>query len=266
MDTTSSSRIISASVEGTICTIRIDNPEKRNALLSDSYRAIGELVLAAGNDPKIRAVIITGDEKAFCAGMDIDVFNETADFEVGPLGTAPSMVDIEMMANAITRSPIPVLAAVEGACAGIGASVAFATDLIIAAEDAFVVLPFGRIGLMPDGGAVATAAASMGRHRAMALVLAQTPISAKEAFAAGLVAKVTEKGQALATAQAIAQTFSASPRGALAVTKAAVNKASLSHLGDSLALECVEQTALLGTAEHKKGVKAFLEKRTEHFD
>ncbi|GAB3078035.1 enoyl-CoA hydratase/isomerase family protein [Corynebacterium aquatimens] len=266
MDTSSSSPIITAEVDGTIATIRISNPEKRNALRADSYRAIGELVLRAGNDASIRAVIITGDDTAFCAGMDVESFANAEEFNVAPHGVAPALVDIEMMADAITRCPIPVIAAVEGACAGIGASVAFATDIIIASEEAFVVLPFGRIGLMPDGGAVATAAASMGRHRAMALVLAQLPLSAKEALAAGLVAKLSPKGQALATAQELARSFSTSPRGALAATKAAVNKAALRGFNESLAFEAQTQTALLGTEEHQQGVAAFLNKRTHQFD
>ncbi|WJY68624.1 enoyl-CoA hydratase-related protein [Corynebacterium auris] len=253
--------VISAAVEESTLTITIVNPAKRGALEPESYKAIGDLIRAAGNDAAIRAVIITGDDTAFSSGMDIDSFSDPgAPVEMGVVET---MDEIAYMATAITRSPVPVIAAVEGACAGIGASVAFLADIIVAGEKAFFTIPFTAIGLIPDGGAAATLAASIGRHRAMAMTLLHTRIPAEDARAFGLVAETAPV--ALKRAREIALGFHSSPREALGRAKAAVNRASLSALPDALACEAQIQTRLLGTAEHKEGVSAFRERRTARF-
>lgn len=257
MDTSLARGIITASVEGSTATIAINNPAKRGALEPDSYRTIGDLVRSASNDTSVRAVIITGDSSAFSSGMDLDAFEH---IEVpGEMGVVGTMDDIEYMANAITRAPVPVIAAVEGACAGIGASLAFLCDLIIAGEKAFFTIPFTAIGLVPDGGAVATLAASIGRHRAMAMAMLHTRIPAAEAVAHGLVTETAP--DALTRAREIAGDFRSSPREALGRTKAAVNRAALAQLPEALAAEAQVQSRLLSSADHREGLAAFRERR-----
>ncbi|SDR75647.1 enoyl-CoA hydratase-related protein [Corynebacterium timonense] len=263
MDTSFARGVISAAVEGSTLTITIDNPAKRGALQPDSYRAIGDLVRSASNDASIRAVIITGDSTAFSSGMDVDAFAGAAADSPPEMGVADTLYDIEYMAGVLTRSPLPVIAAVEGACAGIGASVAFLADIIIAGENAFFTIPFTKIGLIPDGGAAVTLAASVGRHRAMAMALLHSRIPAAEAHEYGLVAEVAP--DALARAREIADSLVGSPREALGRAKAAVNQASLAGLSQSLATEAQIQTRLRGTAEHREGVSAFRERRAPRF-
>lgn len=251
---------ITSETRGTTEIVRISNPAKRNALEPDSYWAIGDAVNAANANPEIRCVIITGDESAFCSGMDLQAFLSENSAEAA----SHSLGGIEHVIYAITRADVPVIAAAEGAIAGIGASLACACDLIVAGQSAFITLPFGRIGLMPDGGAVATLAASVGRHRAMLLVLRQERIPAADAIKMGLVAEITE-GPALDLALEWAEEFRFSPRGAVAQTKRAVNRVSLPQLPLSLAEEAREQTLLTQSAEHKEGVAAFLERRAPKF-
>lgn len=252
---------ITSDIDGAVAIVRISNPAKRNALEPDSYWAIGDAVQAASADPAVRCIIVTGDEKAFCSGMDIEAFTGESTVEVA----AQSLGGIEHMIGSITRADVPVIAAAEGAVAGVGASLACACDLIVAAESAFITLPFGRIGLMPDGGAVATLAASIGRHRAMQLVLLQERIAAGDAVDFGLFAEVTPAGGALEKAQQWAESFSSSPRGAVTETKRAVNRVALTELPNSMVNEARFQTELLQSPGHKEGVAAFLENRAPKF-
>ncbi|SIS51452.1 enoyl-CoA hydratase/2-(1,2-epoxy-1,2-dihydrophenyl)acetyl-CoA isomerase [Corynebacterium appendicis CIP 107643] len=252
---------ITSLIDGATALVRISNPSKRNALEPDSYWAIGDAVQAANANPEVRCIIVTGDEKSFCSGMDIEAFTGESTAEVA----AHSLGGIEHMIGSITRADVPVIAAAEGAVAGVGASLACACDLIVAAESAFITLPFGRIGLMPDGGAVATLAASIGRHRAMQLVLLQERIPAADAVDFGLFAEVTPTGGALEKAKQWAESFTASPRGAVAETKRAVNRVSLTELPNSMVNEARFQTELLQSPGHKEGVAAFLERRAPKF-
>lgn len=252
---------ITSLIDGTTALVRISNPSKRNALEPDSYWAIGDAVQAANANPEVRCIIVTGDEKSFCSGMDIEAFTGESTTEVA----AHSLGGIEHMIGSITRADVPVIAAAEGAVAGVGASLACACDLIVAAESAFITLPFGRIGLMPDGGAVATLAASIGRHRTMQLVLLQERIPAADAVNFGLFADVTPDGEALDRAKQWAESFSASPRGALAQTKRAVNRVALTELPNSMINEARFQTELLQSPGHKEGVAAFMEHRAPKF-
>lgn len=248
-------------MEGTTEIVRISNPAKRNALEPDSYWAIGDAVRAASTRPEIRCVIITGDESAFCSGMDLAAFIAGGSEEAA----AHSLAGIEHVINAITRADVPVIAAAEGAVAGIGASLASACDVIVASDNSFITLPFGRIGLMPDGGAVATLAASVGRHRAMQIALRQERIPAADAQHMGLVAEVVAAGAALETALQWAEEFRGSPRGAITETKRGINRVTLGQLALSLAEETRAQTALTQTEEHKEGVRAFMERRAPTF-
>lgn len=252
---------ITSLIRGSLAIVRISNPAKRNALEPDSYWAIGDAVQSANANSDVRCIIITGDEKSFCSGMDIEAFTGESTAEVA----ARSLGGIEHMIGSITRADVPVIAAAEGAVAGVGASLACACDLIVAAESSFITLPFGRIGLMPDGGAVATLAASIGRHRTMQLVLLQERIPAADAVNFGLFADVTADGEALDRAKQWAMSFSTSPRGALAQTKRAVNRVALTELPNSMINEARFQTELLQSPSHKEGVAAFMEHRAPKF-
>ncbi len=173
---------------------------------------------------------------------------------------------LNALVTEIQAAEIPVIAAVEGAAAGAGASLAFACDLIVAGEESYFTLPFGKIGLIPDGGVSLTALASVGRHRALALALLQDKLGVAEAEAAGLVATRAPQGHALATALEVAQRLHIAPRDALAKAKEAINRTALGQLDGQLAWEEPTQYAQMASAGHKEGVIAFLEKRPARFD
>ena len=133
-------------------------------------------------------------------------------------------------------------------------------------EESYFTLPFGKIGLIPDGGVSLTALASLGRHRALALSLLQDKLGVEEAAEAGLVAARAPQGQALETALKVAERLHIAPRDALAKAKEAINRTALSQLGEQLQWEEPTQYAQMASAGHKEGVMAFLEKRPAKFD
>lgn len=253
--------IISTTLEGAVATVRIENPSARNAVDRFAMQALADEVTAAARRPEVRAVVITGGTRAFCAGAALG--NDDAELTADPANTV--MAAAGAMIRAVVEAPVPVIAAVEGAAAGIGASLAFACDLVVASETAFFLLPFGRIGLVPDGGIALTAAASLGRARTMELALRQERLAAAEAAQAGAVSVVVPEGEALGRAQEWAAEFSGSSRRALAETKAAVNRVTIGRLAETLEEETRLQSELLGTEDYREGVAAFLERRTPKF-
>ena len=248
---------ISSGRDGNVAVVTIDKPQRRNALTHAEFLELAQAVERAGADAAVRAVVLTGASPAFCAGADL-VDGDDADG--APMANATAMI------RAVTDCPVPVVAAVEGAAAGIGASLALACDLIVAGKSGFFTLPFGRIGLVPDGAACLTVAASLGRARAMQLAMTQSRLPAEEAAAAGLVAEVVEDGEALSAArELVAGVLAGSPREALAEVKALINGATLADLDGQLAVEAEVQPRLLTSEGHREGVAAFLERRSPDF-
>lgn len=257
--------------EGSALIAQINNSARRNAIAKEHCEALSAALGDASQDPSIRALIITGDETAFCAGADIVAAAQAA-AAAQQSGETPNPAESTMLpqlnalVTEIQAAEIPVIAAVEGAAAGAGASLAFACDLIVAAEESYFTLLFGKIGLIPDGGVSLTALASVGRHRALALALLQDKLGVAEAEAAGIVAKRAPQGQALEAALQLAQRLHIAPRDALAKAKEAINRTALGQLDEQLAWEEPAQYAQMDSAGHKEGVMAFLEKRPARFD
>ena len=240
---------------GPAAVVTIDLAEAHNALDRHAMAELAEAVRSAARSPQVRAVILTGaGGRAFCAGFRLGTMDEEA--ERDPEGTV--MAAVAGMIRAVLEAPVPVIAAVEGAAAGGGASLAVAADLVVAGESAYLLLPFGKVGLVPDGGIVQTLAESLGRHRAMDLMLRQRRLSAGEAAQAGLVSEVVPDGSAVATAVTWAEGLAQTPRQALVETKAAVNRRTVDLVEETLAAESRVQAELLRTQEHRARVAAFL--------
>jgi enoyl-CoA hydratase len=172
-------------------------------------------------------------------------------------------------ANRVTRALValdkPVVASVGGVAAGVGCSMALACDLAVAAESASFLLAFSRIGLMPDGGATATVAASVGRARAMRMALLGERLPAHAAYDAGLVSHVVADDELDATVDGLAARLAAGPPLSYAATKKAVNAATLGQLDEALERERTGQTILLRTDDVAEGMRAFGEKRRPRF-
>lgn len=247
------------STDGGALRLTFDRPDRLNALTAAmADRLAQEVEDAAGRD-EVRVVVLRGRGGAFSAGADVSGHDAHENFDVSSLDRANRMV------RAITTSPKPVVASVAGVAAGVGCSIALACDLVVAAESASFLLAFSRIGLMPDGGATATVAASVGRARAMRMALLGEPMAAQEALATGLVSHVVPDEGLDGEVEQIVGGLVAGPPLAFTATKRAVNAATLAALEGALERERSGQTVLLRTADAAEGMRAFSERRRPVF-
>lgn len=239
--------------------VTLNRPEVFNALSDTMSDELAALVEEATSNDSVRVVVITGTGAAFSAGADISGENANENFDVTALDRANRIV------RAITTLDKPVVAAVNGVAAGVGCSAALAADVVIACESASFLLAFARIGLMPDGGATATVAASIGRARAMRMALLAEPLSAREAHDAGLIAEVVADDRFDETVARLVRRLAGGPPLAFAATKKAINAATLTELDAALERERTGQTVLLRTTDLAEGMRAFSEKRRPTF-
>ena len=254
--------LVQQEIDGDLAIIELANPKKRNALTHTAFGEVARAVAECAATDSVRAIIITGAGEHFCSGLDLtagEALSAASDEQV-----RDSMGELNAMITNIVNADVPVIAAIEGAAAGVGASLALACDLLIAGRSAFFVLPFGRIGLLPDGGAMQTLSAALGRAVTMRMALLQQPLSAEAAQQAGLV-ELVDDGGALGAARECAQALRAASSGALAATKHGVNAASLGQPEKALESEAQVQPQLLRSEGHREGVQAFLERRAPRF-
>src|SRR6476661_5747804 len=244
--------------EAGVLRLTMNRPERLNALTAAmSDRVAAELEGAATRDD-VRVVLVAGAGGAFCSGADLSGADAHQNFDVTSLDRANRII------RAVTGLDKPVVAAVDGVAAGVGCSTALACDLVVASPRASFLLAFARIGLMPDGGATATVAASVGRARAMRMALLGEALDAQEAYDAGLVSHLAADDFE-GTVEGLVALLAAGPPLSYAATKKAVNAATLGHLHDALERERTGQTILLRTADVAEGMLAFGEKRLPEF-
>jgi enoyl-CoA hydratase len=243
-----------------VLSVTIDRPESLNSLTPRVLDGLADAFERAATDPRVRVARLGGTGRGFSSGAGIGV-NETGD------GHEPveTLIQANRAVRAIVNLPRPVVAVVQGPTAGVGVSLALACDLVIASEKAFFLLAFTKIGLMPDGGASALVAASIGRARAMKMALLAERLPADEALAAGLVTAVHPAGDLESEANKVIERLLAGPAVAYAKTKQAINGATLSDLDAALARETAGQHVLLNSRDLREGIKAFQEKRDPTF-
>ena len=230
-----------------------------NAVTTEVLDAIASAFEEHASDPAVRVAVLTGAGRAFCTGADLS----GGDLERGSAGT--TLVAANRTVAAIQAFPRPVVGAVNGPAAGVGVSLAIACDLTVATASSYFLLAFTRVGLMPDGGATALVAASIGRARALKLALLACPLSASEAVVAGLIADVYADGDFETSVDDLVQGLSVGPRTAYSHTKNAINAATLANLDEAFGREHDGQTALLLGPEFEEGAAAFLAKRPADF-
>ncbi len=238
-----------------ILTIQFNRPEAMNALHLDAFLAL-EAALA-DLSPEVQAIIVKGNERAFCSGADVSLMSPGQ----GSLG----MEKITRLMQTYRDVEVPVIAAVSGPAAGIGCSLALMADYVLMSEKSYLMLAFTRIGLMPDGGATALVAASAGRHRALRMALTAEKLPATSALEWGLASEVVAPDLLDTRAGEVAATFAKSATIALGRTKRAINDATLTELDAALGREATGQDALRTTEDYAEGVAAFLEKRPAVF-
>lgn len=248
-------------VADAIATITLDRPGSLNALTVPMKTELLAALRAVARDRTVRAVVLTGAGRAFCAGQDL---RERLEPDAAPLA-----VELRERYNPIISAMRalhqPIVGAINGVAAGAGASLAFACDIRLAAEGASFVLAFGRIGLVPDSGSTWFLPRLVGPAKAAELALTGEPLSAADAERFGLVARVVPPEALAAEARATAARLAGLAPVALALTKQALERSWSVDLDAALEDEAYRQGIAGATADHAEGIAAFLEKRPARF-
>ena len=246
-----------------VARITLNRPDRLNSFTAAMH---GELAAAldeaAGDD--VRAVLLTGAGRGFCAGQDL------ADRAVAPGGAPVDLGDsVERyyapLIRHLTSLPKPVICAVNGVAAGAGANIALACDVVLAARSARFIQSFTNIGLIPDSGGTWVLPRLVGQARALGLALTGEPLSAEKAESWGLIWKCVADDALLPEATALAEHFAAGPTRGLAETKRLIRGASTRSLDDELNLERDAMRDLGFSADYREGVAAFTAKRPPTF-
>lgn len=244
-----------------VATITLARPEALNALDRPMKAALLTALRRVDRDAAVRAVILTGEGRAFCAGQDLrEPFggdHPTLEDEVRDRYN-PLIVTLRRLAK-------PVIGAINGVAAGAGCSLALACDIRLASDGASFMLAFGRVGLVPDSGASWFLPRLVGSARAAELALVGDPLSAADAERLGLVSRVVPADALLAEARALAVRLAAGSPRAMALTKRALAFADTATLEEALANEAYLQGIAGRSADHAEGLAAFREKRPPRF-
>ena len=257
------SEVLLSRREGAVLILTNNNPAARNALSPELYEAIRQSLAAAAADPSVGAVVLTGEGGHFCSGGDLRKLATRR--ELTEAGRQAVLEDLNSLIRAVRNFPKPVIAAVEGAAAGAGMSLALACDMLVVARNAVFSVAYVKVGLTPDGGSTALLAEFVSRQVLTELCLTGERISGERMHALGCVNRLTETGQALETAVELAASIAKGPQQAMASIKALCGVAHHQTLNEQLALEAQHMVQAQVSEESREGIGAFLEKRTPDF-
>jgi 2-(1,2-epoxy-1,2-dihydrophenyl)acetyl-CoA isomerase len=250
-------------VDAAVATITLDRPDALNALTVEMKLALLEAVERAAADDGVRAVVLTGAGRGFCVGQDL---REHADgLAAGDTELTTVREHYNPIVTALTSLPKPVIAAVNGMAAGAGASLAFACDFRLAADNAAFLMAFARVGLGPDTGASWTLQRLVGFGRAMAMLMLAEPVTAQQALDMGLVNGIVAAEDLPAAAAELAAKLAAGPTVAYAGIKQALGVAATSDLATALEAEAQVQARCGRTDDHRNATEAFLAKQQVTF-
>jgi enoyl-CoA hydratase/carnithine racemase len=249
--------------QGRTMVLTLSNPEHRNALGPEMYAAGVEALSVAESNPEVRSVVITGEGKVFSAGGNLQRLQ--ANRQLPPEVQAQSVESLHSWVEAIRTFPKPVIAAVEGAAAGAGFSLALACDLIVAADDAIFVMAYINIALSPDGGASWSLSQALPRQLVGELLLGGERMTARRLHELGVVNRVTPGGGALDEAMALAEKLNAKAPNAVASMKELINDADGTTLNQQLAAERDHLVRNLHHANAGIGIAAFLARQTPDY-
>jgi 2-(1,2-epoxy-1,2-dihydrophenyl)acetyl-CoA isomerase len=250
--------------DGGAARITLNRPETLNAWHADFGRELKQAIEVDAADPSVRAVLITGAGRGFSSGADLK-----AGFDPAEDGKPDILKELNETYHPIMEAlrglEKPVVAAVNGPAVGIGASLAFACDLILAAESAYFGLAFVNIGLMPDGGSTLFVPTAVGKARAFQMALLGERVEAARALDWGLINFVHADDKLLDEADALVKRLAAGPTRSYASSKKALNRMLYPDLRGQLSLEADLQHALARTHDFQEGALAFIEKREPAF-
>lgn len=251
---------LAVSSDGGVLRLTLDRPATLNALDWQVLDEAATQVRNASDDPAIRVIVLTGSGRAFSSGAQLGEREEHPDGKLSTLDHGNALVE------AIVGSPKPVVAAVNGIAAGIGATIALSCDLVVAKRSGYFLLAFVNIGLMPDGGATALVPAAIGRARAARMALLGERIPADTALDWGLISHVVDDDSFDAEVDVIVAKLASGAGQAIARTKAALADSTLTALRQAHATERAGQRELFLTRDFAEGVQAFLDKRPARFE
>jgi 2-(1,2-epoxy-1,2-dihydrophenyl)acetyl-CoA isomerase len=255
---------ILVSLDAGVLAITLNRPDKLNAFNPEMHQLLKSALERARDEAEVRAVLLTGAGKGFCAGQDLSERNVAA-------GAAPIdlSVTIGSYYNPLVRRmrelPKPIVCAVNGVAAGAGANIALACDLVVAARSASFLQAFSRIGLIPDSGGTFFLPRLAGTARAMGLALLADKLSAEDAERWGLIWKAVDDAQLVAESLSLAKTLAAGPTKAYGLIKKALYASASNTLDAQLDLERDLQREAGVSEDYREGVAAFMQKRKPVF-
>jgi 2-(1,2-epoxy-1,2-dihydrophenyl)acetyl-CoA isomerase len=246
---------------GSVAIIRLNRPQVYHSFNREMALALQAQLDACASDETVRAIILTGQGKAFCAGQDLAEVT-------GP--NPPGFLTIlsehyNPIIDRIRNISKPLVAAVNGVAAGAGANIALACDIVVAAESASFIQAFSKIGLIPDSGGTFFLPRLIGFQRASALMMTGDKVSAQEALQMGMIYKVFPDDVFADEVLKLATQLAAMPTFALGKIKAALNESMTNDLATQLAVEESYQIEAGNSEDYKEGVTAFMEKRKPVF-
>ncbi|GAA3802677.1 enoyl-CoA hydratase-related protein [Streptomyces coacervatus] len=270
----SAESLVQHATDNQVCRITLNRPEALNAITADQRERIIRLLGDASADPDVRAVVITGTGRGFCAGADLrggsGAGERVAGGQVAGERVAGDVARIlrlgaQRLIAAVLDCEKPVLAAVNGTAAGLGAHLALACDLVLATESARFIEVFVRRGLVPDGGGAYLLPRLIGPQRAKELMFFGDALTAADAERLGLVNRVVPDEELEKTARAWAERLATGPTRALALTKQLVNASLDTDRATAFAAEAAAQEINMTSADAREGVRSFVERRSPEY-
>lgn len=251
--------VVGYEVENGVAWIRLNRPDRMNAVNGELRRALVDAVKRADRDETAKVLVVTGSGRAFCAGADVREFGDREG------GVADIRGEYEFVLGRLHAMPKPTIAAMNGVAAGIGASLALVCDIRYAAPEASFVEAFVKIGLTVDGGATWLLPRLIGTGRALEMMYTGDPLGAEEAAGLGLVNRVVPAEELETVVRALAERLAAGPTLALGAIKRSVNHAMHATLEETMEFEFHLQAVQMRHEDFREGVSAFLEKRQPRF-
>ncbi len=253
--------MIKTEIDGSVMKITLNRPDKFNSFNREMSLQLQDALTRAGDDAAIRAILLTGEGKAFCAGQDL---TEAMDAN-GPGIERIVREHYNPIVQKIRTIEKPVVCAVNGVAAGAGANIALSCDIVVAATCASFIQAFSKIGLIPDSGGTFFLPRLIGFGKASALMMLGDKVSATDAERMGMIFKVVEDPSLPAEAMAIAKTLADLPTKGIGYTKRLLNQSPVNSLERQLEYEAEMQVHAAATYDYNEGVNAFLEKRKPVF-